>query len=547
MGKVKVARALLSLSDKRGLADLAKGLAALGVSLVSTGGTARALAEAGLAAREVADCTGFPEMMDGRVKTLHPLIHGALLGRRGGQEPDDSAAMAAAGIEPLDLLAVNLYPFEAAVAEKPDDLTGAIEQIDIGGPALLRSAAKNFHSVAVLVDAEDYAPVLAELRAQDGCLALETRYRLAVKAFAHVARYDAAIANYLAAYDYDYDYGKGGGKEGGKGRRRAYPSSLTLQFQRRQEMRYGENPHQSAAFYVDSHSVDGGPPGLAPASARQLQGKPLSYNNVADADAAAACVREFTRPACVIVKHGNPCGVAETGDLGTAYLRAFATDPTSAFGGVLAFNGEVVKALAEAIVKQQFFEVLIAPKFSDGALAVFKAKQNVRLLAADEAPATKRRPAGQDFKRVAGGLLVQSWDSALLDADECRQATQRAPTDAESADLFFAWKVAKHVKSNAIVYAKGRATIGIGAGQMSRIDSAKLAGMKAREAGFALPGAVMASDAFFPFRDSIDAAAAEGIAAVIQPGGSLRDQEVIEAADQADMAMMLTGMRHFRH
>ena len=545
MGRVKVTRALLSLSDKRGLVDLAKGLAALGVSLVSTGGTARALAEAGLAAREVADCTGFPEMMDGRVKTLHPLIHGALLGRRGGQEPDDSAAMAAAGIEPLDLLAVNLYPFEAAVAEQPDDLTGAIEQIDIGGPALLRSAAKNFRSVAALVDAEDYAPVLAELRAQDGCLSMETRYRLAVKAFAHVARYDAAIANYLAAYDYDSD--SDSDKGGGGGRRRAYPSSLTLQFQRRQEMRYGENPHQTAAFYVDG---DGQAPSLSVAGARQLQGKPLSYNNVADTAAAAACVREFTRPACVIVKHGNPCGVAEAKDLAAAYLRAFATDPTSAFGGVLAFNGSVGKALAEAIIKGQFVEALIAPGFSDGALAAFKARQNVRLLAAGQAaPAASPKgwPASADFKRVAGGLLVQSWDSALLEASECRQATQRAPTAAESADLLFAWKVAKHVKSNAIVYARDGATIGIGAGQMSRIDSAKLAGMKAREAGFALPGAVMASDAFFPFRDSIDAAAAEGIAAVIQPGGSRRDQEVIEAADQAGMAMLLTGMRHFRH
>ncbi|MGI9323494.1 MAG: bifunctional phosphoribosylaminoimidazolecarboxamide formyltransferase/IMP cyclohydrolase [Pseudomonadales bacterium] len=530
MTDVKVSTALLSVSDKTGLVEFARQLADLDVSLMSTGGTRKLLADAGLAVREVSDYTGFPEMMDGRVKTLHPLVHGGLLGRRTGsnaQSPDDMDVMASQGIQPIDLLVVNLYPFEETVGSEPGDLANAIENIDIGGPAMLRSAAKNFRSVAVVVDVGDYQWVADELAQEQGKLSEATRFRLAVKAFERVARYDAAIANYLSGHDLE------------SGQSAEYPGTLTMQFQRRQTMRYGENPHQSAAFYTE-----GPQPALSVASATQLQGKELSYNNVADTDAATECVMEFAGPACVIVKHANPCGVAAADDLATAYQRAFATDPTSAFGGIIAFNGTIDGALAAEIVANQFVEVVIAPQITEEALAAFSAKKNIRLL---QAPLnTKGAEASLDYKRVQGGLLVQSRDVQLI-ADELKVVTNRAPTQEENDDLMFAWKVAKYVKSNAIVYARQQMTIGVGAGQMARVHSAKLACMKAAEAGLEVKGSVMASDAFFPFRDGIDAAAAEGVTAVIQPGGSMRDQEVIDAANEAKMAMVFTGMRHFRH
>lgn len=548
MTDIKIRRALLSVSDKTGLVDFAKQLAGMAVSLVSTGGTRALLADAGLAVQEVSDYTGFPELLDGRLKTLHPLVHGGLLGRRNGQAPDDSQAMQRHGIEEIDLLVVNLYPFEAAVAKQPDALAQAVEQIDIGGPAMLRSAAKNFRSVAVVVDTDDYSLVAAELARQDGRLCEATRFQLAVKAFQRVASYDAAIANYLSGYD--LEAGVAAKPEEG-----SYPSSLTLQFQHKQTMRYGENPHQSAAFYVDVKAVDakavgtpavqGQAPALSVAAAEQLHGKPLSYNNVADTDAAAECVLAFDRPACVLVKHGNPCGVAEADDLTAAYRLALATDPTSAFGGIIAFNGTLEESLAAEIAGKQFVEVIIAPQITAAAVAAFSAKKNLRLL---QSPMTQAGPAFTlDYKRVAGGLLVQSKDASLLADGKAEVVTRRSPSEQEHLDLLFAWKVAKYVKSNAIVYARGQATVGVGAGQMARVHSAKVAGLKAEEAGFTLAGSVMASDAFFPFRDSIDAAAAAGISAVIQPGGSVRDQEVITAANEAGMAMLFTGMRHFRH
>lgn len=538
MTDVKIRTALLSVSDKKNLLELAATLAELGVDLLSTGGTKKMISEAGYPVSEVSEYTEFPEMMDGRVKTLHPLVHGGLLGRRGV----DADVMVEHGIREIDLLVVNLYPFESTIAGDPTDLAAAIENIDIGGPAMLRSGAKNFQSVAVVTDEADYAGVISELRDTDGSLSLDTRYRLAVKAFEMVARYDAAISNYLSSMS----PGQDGPDE--------YSDSFSLQLRRSQTMRYGENPHQSAAFYTEMV-----PPRGSVATARQHQGKEMSYNNVADTDAALQCVQAFSEPACVIVKHANPCGVAVAASIDVAYDQAFSTDPTSAFGGVIAFNRVVGAALASEIVERQFSEVIVAPGFEVEALSAFAKKKNVRVLEVSKPlaglePSAGLEPlagiepsAGLDYKRVIGGLLVQQADTELLRAADLRVVSDREPTPAEQVDLIFAWTVAKYVKSNAIVYAKGGMTIGVGAGQMARVMSAKIAGIKAEEAGLEVKGSVMASDAFFPFRDSIDAAAGAGITAVIQPGGSMRDQEVIDAVNEAGMTMILTGMRHFRH
>ncbi|MFT7221361.1 MAG: phosphoribosylaminoimidazolecarboxamide formyltransferase/IMP cyclohydrolase, partial [Candidatus Azotimanducaceae bacterium] len=484
------------------------------------------ISDAGYSVSEVSEYTEFPEMMDGRVKTLHPLVHGGLLGRRGV----DADVMVEHGIREIDLLVVNLYPFESTIAADPTDLAAAIENIDIGGPAMLRSGAKNFQSVAVVTDEADYASVISELRKTGGSLSLDTRYRLAVKAFEMVARYDAAISNYLSSMSPSQD----GPEE--------YSDSFALQFRRAETMRYGENPHQSAAFYTEM-----APPSGSVATARQHQGKAMSYNNVADTDAALQCVQAFSEPACVIVKHANPCGVAVAASVEVAYEQAFSTDPTSAFGGVIAFNRVVSAALANEIIERQFSEVIVAPGFEAEALSAFAKKKNVRVLEVSKPLAGLEPSAGLDYKRVTGGLLVQQADTELLRAGDMRVVSEREPTSAEQVDLIFAWTVAKYVKSNAIVYAKNGMTIGVGAGQMARVMSAKIAGIKAEEAGLEVEGSVMASDAFFPFRDSIDAAAGVGITAVIQPGGSMRDQEVIDAVNEAGMTMILTGMRHFRH
>lgn len=520
----KVRNALISVSDKEGLVDFARGLSDLGVRILSTGGTCRLLKESDIPVQEVSDYTGFPEMMDGRVKTLHPKIHGGLLGRR----DIDAGIMKDHGIEPIDLLVVNLYPFEETVAREDCDLATAIENIDIGGPAMLRSAAKNFVDVAVVVDPGDYEAVLGKLHASEGALSRDERFRFAVKAFDHVAAYDAAIANYLGARTVDGE------------QTTRFPQTLNHQFRRKQEMRYGENPHQAAAFYVDARAS-----GPSVSSATQVQGKELSFNNVADTDAALECVKCFPDPACVIVKHANPCGVAQASDLGEAYRLAFETDPTSAFGGIIGFNREVDQAVAEAIIEQQFVEVLIAPKVAASALDVLAGRKNVRVL--ECGPLDEPTSVQFDYKRITGGLLVQDRDSVDFIEGKLEIVTRRPPTDDERRDLLFAWTVAKFVKSNAIVYGRDNRTIGIGAGQMSRVYSAKIAGIKANDEGLEVKGAVMASDAFFPFRDGIDAAAEAGITAVIQPGGSVRDEEVIAAADEADMAMIFTGMRHFRH
>jgi phosphoribosylaminoimidazolecarboxamide formyltransferase/IMP cyclohydrolase len=518
---VTLRRALLSVSDKTGLLEFAGALAARGVALLSTGGTARALREAGLAVQDVSEATGFPEMMDGRVKTLHPVVHGGLLGRAGV----DDAVMAQHGIAPIDLLVLNLYPFEAVSADPASTLDEVVENIDIGGPAMLRSAAKNFARVAVATDPAQYPAIVAELDARGGALSAATRFALAVAAFNRVAQYDACIGNHLSSL-------------GDDGARALFPAQNNSNFVKVMDLRYGENPHQQAAFYRDLWPVPG-----TLATFTQLQGKELSFNNLADADAAWECVRQFERPACVIVKHANPCGVAEGAACGDAYELAYATDPTSAFGGILAFNTTLDAATARAILDRQFVEVLIAPDYEDGALAHARKKANVRVL---------RIPHGEgrnniDVRRVGSGLLMQTSDIREVGRDELKVVTRRAPTDAELDDLLFAWRVAKYVKSNAIVYAKDRRTIGIGAGQMSRVVSARIAALKAEEAGLAVPGSVMASDAFFPFRDGIDAAAAAGIRAVIQPGGSMRDAEVVAAADEHGIAMVFTGIRHFRH
>ncbi len=519
--KTPVKRALLSVSDKTGIVDLARELHGRGVELLSTGGTYKLLKDSGLPAVEVSAHTGFPEIMDGRVKTLHPKIHGGLLGRR----DIDGEVMAQHGIAPIDLLVVNLYPFEQTVAKPDCSREDAIENIDIGGPAMLRASAKNHAWVSVVVDPVDYAPVLAEMDA--GGVTRATRERLAVKVYSHTARYDGMVAAYLSSLD-------------SEGNRAVFPAVMGLQFNKLQDMRYGENPHQRAAFYAEKNPEAG-----TIAAAKQVQGKELSYNNIADADAALECVKSFDEPACVIVKHANPCGVAVAGSILDAYNLAYQTDPTSAFGGIIAFNRELDGTTAKAIVDRQFVEVIIAPTATAEAKAAVAAKQNVRLMECGQWPAN-RAPA-LDYKRVAGGLLVQDRDDATMSREQLKVVSKRAPTEAELADLLFAWRVAKFVKSNAIVYIRNHQTIGVGAGQMSRVYSAKIAGIKAADEKLEVKGSVMASDAFFPFRDGIDAAAAAGITAVIQPGGSMRDNEVIAAADEHGMAMVFTGVRHFRH
>mgnify|MGYP000412757441 CR=1 FL=1 len=516
-----IKRALISVSDKTGIVDFAKELTALNVEILSTGGTYRLLQESGVAATEVSDYTGFPEMMDGRVKTLHPKIHGGILGRR----DIDQNIMKEHQIDEIDMVVVNLYPFEATI-ERPDcDLPMAIENIDIGGPTMVRSAAKNHKDVAIVVNPNNYQDIINALQKDNG-LTYETRFDLAVQAFEHTSYYDGAIANFL---------GKkvAGGSE-------SFARTFNLQFNKSEEMRYGENPHQKAAFYVETN-----PKEASISTATQLQGKALSYNNIADTDAALECVKSFDKPACVIVKHANPCGVATAATQLEAYNLAFQTDPTSAFGGIIAFNQELDAETAAAIVERQFVEVIIAPNVSQAAIDVVAKKQNVRLLSCGQWSQT--RPAALDYKRVNGGLLVQDRDDHVMTLEDLTVVSKRQPTADELKDLLFAWKVAKFVKSNAIVYAKAEQTIGVGAGQMSRVYSAKIAGIKAADENLEVIGSVMASDAFFPFRDGIDAAAKAGISAVIQPGGSMRDEEVIAAADEAGMAMVFTGIRHFRH
>lgn len=515
-----IRRALISVSDKSGIADFARALHHAGIEILSTGGTYNLLREQGIPAIEIADYTGYPEMMDGRVKTLHPKVHGGILARR----DIDGDVMQAHDIPGIDLVVVNLYPFEATVARPDCDLTLAIENIDIGGPTMLRAAAKNHAWVTVVTDPADYQRVLDELATNDGAVLAATRFDLALKTFEHTAAYDSAIANYLGAQVSDTPF----------------PRTFSSQFQKKQDLRYGENPHQAAAFYVEKQ-----PQEASVSTATQLQGKELSYNNIADTDAALECVKSFADPACVIVKHANPCGVAVAGSLEQAYQLAFQTDPTSAFGGIIAFNRELDAATAQAIIDQQFSEVIIAPNVSDDALKALADKPNVRVLASGQWP--ERPSAAWDYKRVNGGLLVQDRDIHQISRDDLTVVSKRAPTDQELSDLMFAWTVAQFVKSNAIVYCRDQRTIGVGAGQMSRVYSAKIAGIKAADENLQVEGSVMASDAFFPFRDGIDAAAAAGITAVIQPGGSMRDAEVIQAADEAGMAMVFTGVRHFRH
>jgi phosphoribosylaminoimidazolecarboxamide formyltransferase / IMP cyclohydrolase len=518
--RTPIRRALISVSDKQGVVELARALVARGVALLSTGGTAVLLRKAQLTVTEVSSYTGFPEIMDGRVKTLHPRVHGGLLGRRG----TDDAVMRSHGIEPIDLLVVNLYPFAATIARPGTSVAEGIENIDIGGPALLRAAAKNHADVAVLVDPADYPVLLAALEAGGTDFAL--RQRLAARAFAHTARYDSAVAAWLR------QVAEPGAAE--------FPDALELRYLKKLDLRYGENPHQRAAFYADPN-----PHGLGIASARQLQGKELSYNNIADADTALECVRQLDAPACVIVKHANPCGVAVAATAREAYEQAYRTDPTSAFGGVIAFNRPLDAETAGAILERQFVEIIVAPGVEDAALAVTAGKANVRVLAVGELAGAGL--TGPEYRSVGGGLLAQDRDQGRVAADALRLVTRRAPSAAERTDLLFAWQVCKFVKSNAIVYARDRFTVGIGAGQMSRVVSSRIAAMKAADAGLPVSGAVMASDAFLPFRDGLDVAAELGIAAVIQPGGSMRDQEVIAAADEHGMAMLFTDMRHFRH
>jgi len=518
-----IRRALLSVSDKRDIVSFARALQARGIELLSTGGTHKQLQDAGIAVTEISDYTGFPEMMAGRVKTLHPKVHGGILGRRGL----DDAVMQAHGITPIDMVVVNLYPFQATVAKPGCSLGEAIENIDIGGPTMLRAAAKNHAWVSVVVNPDDYPAILAELEADQGRISAATRFRLAVSTFEHTAAYDGAIANYLGTVT-DADT------------RQQFPRTWNSQHLKKQDLRYGENPHQQAAFYVDA-----APPSGTVASAVQLQGKELSYNNIADTDAALECVKAFSEPACVIVKHANPCGVAVAAALLEAYDLAFKTDPTSAFGGIIAFNRELDAATARAIVERQFAEVIIAPAVSEAARREVARKENLRLLSCGQW--LDAAPTLWDYKKVNGGLLVQNGDAGRIEAADLRIVTKRQPTPAELADLLFAWKVVKFVKSNAIVYCRDGRTIGIGAGQMSRVYSAKIANIKAADEGLQVAGSVMASDAFFPFSDGIEAAASVGVSAVIQPGGSMRDNEVIAAADKANLAMVFTGMRHFRH
>jgi phosphoribosylaminoimidazolecarboxamide formyltransferase/IMP cyclohydrolase len=518
---MRVTRALISVSDKTGVVEFAKALLPLGVQILSTGGTAQLLKLNGVVVTEVSDFTGFPEMMEGRVKTLHPKVHGGILARR--DKPDHVASMKEHGIVPIDLVVVNLYPFAQTVAKAGVTMDDAIENIDIGGPAMVRAAAKNHAFVAVVTDPGDYAPLIEQMKKSKGQICDDERYRLAAKAFSHTAEYDGMISNWLTAR----------ARDGGKARE--FPERFNLQMRLVQALRYGENPHQSAAFYVERD-----PPAGTLANFRQLQGKELSYNNIADADAAWECCRTFDVPACVIIKHANPCGVAIADSPLAAYRNAFLTDPTSAFGGIIAFNREVDVATAEAVAKQ-FVEVVIAPSYAPEAMAVFASKQNVRVLTIEVAKGLNKL----DMKRVGGGLLVQTSDA--FDVSELRIVTKREPSKSEMNDLIFAFRVAKFVKSNAIVFCRNGMTLGVGAGQMSRVDSTRIASIKAKNAGLSLRGSVVASDAFFPFRDGLDVVAKAGARAVIQPGGSVRDKEVIAAADEHRIAMVFTGMRHFRH
>ena len=526
-----IKRALLSVSDKTGIVEFARALAQKGVDILSTGGTAKLLAENGINVTEVSDYTGHPEIMDGRVKTLHPKVHGGILARRG----TDEGVMTENNISAIDMVVVNLYPFANTVAKDGCSLEDAIENIDIGGPTMVRAAAKNHKDVTIIVNAHDYDRVLAEMDANDDSLTYKTRFDLAIAAYEHTASYDGMIANYfgqmLPAYgeegEADFD------------NKKKFPRTFNSQFVKAQDLRYGENSHQDAAFYVEAN-----PEEASVSTAKQLQGKALSYNNIADTDAALECVKEFEEPACVIVKHANPCGVAIGDNILAAYESAYTTDPTSAFGGIIAFNRELDADTAEAIVSRQFVEVIIAPSISEAAAQIVAAKPNVRLLECGQWDA---QTSGLDYKRVNGGLLVQDRDQGRVADDELKVVTKRQPTEEEMRDLKFCWKVAKFVKSNAIVYVKNSMTIGVGAGQMSRVYSAKVAGIKAADENLEVAGSVMASDAFFPFRDGLDAAAEAGITAVIQPGGSMRDEEVIAAADEHGIAMVFTGMRHFRH
>ncbi|WOB82449.1 bifunctional phosphoribosylaminoimidazolecarboxamide formyltransferase/IMP cyclohydrolase [Providencia sp. PROV114] len=523
-----IRRALLSVSDKTGVVEFAKALSQRGVELLSTGGTAKLLAESGLNVTEVSDYTGFPEMMDGRVKTLHPKVHGGILGRRG----TDDAIMQQHDIAPIDMVVVNLYPFAQTVAKPNCTLEDAVENIDIGGPTMVHSAAKNHKDVAIVVNSNDYQIIIDEMDNHENSLNWSTRFDLAIKAFEHTAAYDSMIANYFGELVAPY-YGDTTQPSG------RFPRTLNLNFIKKQDMRYGENSHQDAAFYIEEN-----PKEASIATAQQIQGKALSYNNIADTDAALECVKSFEEPACVIVKHANPCGVAIGDSIHAAYDNAFKTDPTSAFGGIIAFNRQLDKETAQAIIDRQFVEVIIAPSVAKDALPILETKQNVRVLECGE---WSKPVTGLDFKRVNGGLLVQDRDLGMVEKEALRVVTNRQPTERELKDAMFCWKVAKFVKSNAIVYAKNDMTVGIGAGQMSRVYSAKIAGIKAADEGLEVAGCAMASDAFFPFRDGIDAAAAVGVTCVIQPGGSIRDDEVIAAANEHGIAMIFTNMRHFRH
>ncbi len=522
---IKIGRALLSVSDKRGLPEFGRFLGARKVHLLSTGGTAKLLLDTGIDVTEVADHTGFPEIMDGRVKTLHPKIHGGLLGRRG----IDDATMATHDIDPIDLLVVNLYPFRETIAAPNCTLADAIENIDIGGPAMLRAAAKNHAGVCVVVDPDDYPRIIAEMQANDGCVSADLCFDLAAKAFAHTASYDQAIGRYLASAKLEQPPGG-----------QILPPHLCLDFDQQAMLRYGENPHQQAAFYRDRNAPAGSLGG-----AKQHQGKDLSYNNIADTDAAWECVGQFDAPACVIVKHANPCGVAIASECLAAYNLAYATDPTSAYGGIIAFNRALSADTAQAIIDRQFVEVIIAPEVSDEALSVLSKKPNIRVLStASAAPAND---SALQLKQVSGGLLAQTRDDRIIAASDLTTVTRSKATAKQLDDLLFSWKIVKFVKSNAIVFCRGGQTLGIGAGQMSRVYSARVAAIKAADAGLAIEGSVMASDAFFPFRDTIDQAAEMGVVAIIQPGGSMRDQEVIDAADAHGISMVFTGVRHFRH
>lgn len=518
-----IKRALISVSDKTNLIRFTKELTALGVEIISTGGTAKLLSENDITVIEVSDYTGFPEMMDGRVKTLHPKIYGGLLGRRGV----DDKVMSEHGIPPIDMVVVNLYPFEQTTRRDDCDLNLAIENIDIGGPTMLRAAAKNYAAVTVVVDVNDYDRVLSELKDNAGSISDNTRFNLAVKTFEHTAAYEDNIANYLGSIENNTQA-------------QTFPRTFNVQYNKTQVMRYGENPHQQAAFYIEREPTD-----VCIASATQLQGKELSFNNIADTDAALECVKQYSKPACVIVKHANPCGVALNDNIEQAYQRAYQTDPTSAYGGIIAFNRTLDAKTAKAILEQQFVEVIIAPDIETDAQSALQEKKNIRVMTCGQWAPT--RPATLDYKRVCGGLLVQEKDLGEISENDLEVKTQRQPTEQEIRDLMFTWKVAKFVKSNAIVYGKNEMTIGIGAGQMSRVYSARIAAIKATDANLEVAGSVMASDAFFPFRDGLDSAAELGVTAVIQPGGSMRDDEVIAAADEHNIAMVFTGMRHFRH